>query len=285
VSASPDAAAPQMAKQRRPRRHPLRDPRYLKARRIINSERAALVFTGVLAFILILQGLPRFFAEAVSVGAQTTMNQLRDGKKVSDSDLADAAKELDLANIFDPHNAERLTDLALIHLRNAQHQGLETESGKNELQTSMKLAERGLEQNPANTYAWLRLAEARLERDGGLPSPGVLRALRMSYRTGPYVDQLMPARAQMSLRLWERLDEELQTYASHELAYLWTDGVWAHQKQIIDSVCLNNRAFILAHALRESTAGTTEFDRLYPDFMTPEACRDNASLEKQAPQR
>lgn len=249
--------------------------RFLKWRRAVNNNTSQAIFTGVIGAFLIVLALPRVGSELFSVGASPVRESLDLQKPVKTKDLADAADDLDTAIAIDGADAKRLTDRGLIALIEAERLGVDTEGGKKRLEEGMKFLERGLSENPGNSFAWARLAQARLRRDGG-PSPGVFNALRMSYQTGPYADDIMNVRANLSLQLWERLDAGLKAYAKRELAYLWTDGVWPHQKQIIEDVCNTDRAFVLSQALRDSPEAIAEFDRLYPYLMTPVACREDA---------
>ncbi len=267
-TASLGGAAGELKRHRLKRRR----GRFLKVRRALNHDNAGAVLAAALAVLLIFLAVPRFTAELLGVGSLPTLGQLQRGLPISEPDLAEAVKQLDSAVNIDSHDARRLTDLGLIYLMQAQHQGLDTDGGQAKLLAGMKALEDGLSRSPANSFAWARLAWARLARDQG-PSPGAIKALRMSYLTGPYVDRVMPYRADLSLRLWERLDSELTESATRELTYLWGRS-WDDQKHLMDSVCRYGRAFVLAQALRESSSGIAEFDRLYPYFMTPEACKE-----------
>lgn len=88
--------------------------------------------------------------------------------------------------------------LGLLHMARAD--AVPPERAGRHLRMAARALRRGLARAPAHPGAWARLALARYRLDRSPVS--VLRALRMSLRTGPWLRPLAPARAELTLRLW-----------------------------------------------------------------------------------
>jgi tetratricopeptide (TPR) repeat protein len=238
---------------------------------ILSGFGVAHLVMALAALALALLAVPRFAAQAVLLPIAGDLDALQAGAPLMPDRLDKAGKMLALARRFDPWDGRLSSDLALTELLLAER-GAPLER-RALLETAIADLERGLAQSPANSFAWARLAGARLMHDGQV-SPKMLAALRMSYVTGPYADKIMPFRASLTLSHWEALDPALLSFAKGELIYLWERrGSWeANQLPLITLLCETGRTGLLAATLIEAHRSLAEFDRLYPTHLSPDAC-------------
>jgi len=238
---------------------------------LLSGRGGTLLLMALGALALAVLAAPRFAAQAVLLTIDRQRDALQSRAALTPDALSRARGALTLARRLDPDDGRLSTDLALVELLEAEQASDTTRQKK--LNAAIADLERGLEDAPANSFAWARLAGARLALEGA-PSARMLAALRMSYVTGPYVDKIMPFRASLTLAHWESLDPELVAFAKQELIYLWERrGVWeANQLPLIRLICQNGRTGLLAQTLIENHRSLAEFDKLYPTHLSPDAC-------------
>jgi hypothetical protein len=223
------------------------------------------------AFVLGALAGPRFAAQAVLLPYDEILEALQIGAPLSPLALSETANALRLAHRLDSADGRIATDLALVELDEADGP---TPKRAALLDAAIGDLEAGLSHAPANSFAWARLAGARLAREGA-GSPKMLAALRMSYVTGLYADKIMPFRAALSLGQWDGLDAQLRDLAKRELVYLWERrGAFAeNQLPLMRTLCRTGRVGVLTQALIEGHRSLGEFDKLYPIYLSPDACR------------
>jgi hypothetical protein len=231
---------------------------------------ALLFLFAFAALALLVLSAPRFAAQALLLPVSGALEALQTGAPLTPEQLATTREALARARRLDPADGKLSSDLALIELLQA---GGGAKDRRAQLEAAIADLERSLTEAPTNSFAWARLAGARLALDGA-PSAKMLAALRMSYVTGLYVDKIMPFRASLALSHWESLDAGLADFAKRELIYLWERrGAWAqNQLPLIKLICRTGRTGLLAQALIEAHRSLKEFDKLYPTHLAPEAC-------------
>lgn len=240
-------------------------------RRRFASPATAIIVSVALAAPLFLVGGPEFAAELSVLTARQTVERIRAGEAVDDASLAHADDSFRRAVRFTPGDGGLYTDRALIMLVRAERAGVESDDGKRLIASAVQVLETGLKKSPANGFAWARLAAARLALDGSAAASGIARALEMSYRTSPYAYKLMPVRIDVGFSIYESLDARLRAAVASDIAALWRRS-WADQLRVMALACRHNRAFLVAKALRDSAEARAAFNKLYPDYLTPEGC-------------
>ena len=242
-------------------------------RMAIAGQGSALLLFALGALALAVLAAPRFAAQALLLPIHDELGALQEGTPLAEDRLVRARDALAMARRFDPGDGRLSSDLALIELLEADKAGRGTPERQVKLEGAIADLERGLAESPANSFAWARLAGARLALEGR-PGAKMLAALRMSYATGLYVDKIMPFRAGLALSHWESLDPVLIGFAKRELVYLWERrGAWeANQLPLIKLLCETGRTGLLAQTLIEAHRSLAEFDKLYPTHLSPQGC-------------
>lgn len=241
-----------------------------RLRRVLASRGAAIVLSFAIAVPLLVIAVPRLIAEIFLVPARITLEELRQGAPASDAELEEAARSLAQGLRFAPGNGRLYTDRAWILLLQAERAGFASAQGQALLARATEELKNGLAVDPANGFGWARLAMAQLTAAGTM-TPAIRAALDMSYATTPFEPNLMRLRAELAFIHYDEFDPSLRTRARRDIAFLWS-RTWDDQKVIINLACRNNRAFLIAEALREDKKKLAEFDRLYNAYMTPEGC-------------
>lgn len=110
-------------------------------------------------------------------------------------------------------------DLAQIALANAVELGIDQPAGRNLMPLVMQLEAEALKRNPANSFAWARLAYARYVYNG--PSLLVTEPLLQSIQSGPYEQDLLPSRIVLALATEPYWPEELRAIFPQQLERAW----------------------------------------------------------------
>jgi hypothetical protein len=183
---------------------------------------AAIVPTAALGLALLVLGVPRTIAAWEALAASPTLEKLEIGKiRPTDAELAEAVAGLESAIAWVP-SGRRYADLAFLEVE----QVLRLPPNDVRRKTLLVRAEQhlidGLSANPADGFAWLRLAIVRELSDA--PPRQIALALAQSLDVAPNVRQLWLPRATMLLAYWRYLtvDEVLAMRA--QLRTVWVYG-------------------------------------------------------------
>jgi len=241
-----------------------------RLRRALAARWAAILVSLIIAAPLFAIAAPRLVAEVLLVPARITLEELRQGAPASDATLNEAAQSLARGLRFAPGNGRLHTDRAWVILLQAERAGIASANGRALLEQARQELESGLSRDPANGFGWARLAMEQLAVAGKV-TPAIRAALDMSYATTPFEPNLMRSRAELAFTYYDELDPMLRARAGQDIAFLWSRD-WTDQKAIINHACRNNRAFVIAEALRKDKDKRAEFDRLYKAYMSPEGC-------------
>lgn len=157
--------------------------------------------------LLLALAVPRFMAAAISAPYDQTMRDMGDGTKVGavSQDMLKAAALSRKRALRWQDNPRLWTDLGALQLEQAEAAGLTTVQGRELAVRSLDSHRRGLTLDPAQPYAWLRLAKAELVTTG--MTPALNPSLQMSVRTAPREPQLVLDRLELAFTVWPMLDK------------------------------------------------------------------------------
>lgn len=110
-------------------------------------------------------------------------------------------------------------DLAQIVLADAYEAGITKMAGRQMMPEVLRLETEALKRNPANAYAWSRLAFARFVYNG--PSRLVAEPLVQSIQAAPYEPPLLPSRIVLALKVEKYWTPELATLFPQQLERAW----------------------------------------------------------------
>jgi hypothetical protein len=152
---------------------------------------SCLIFAALSAFLLA-TAVPSLLAALIRLPSDATVESLSAGQAASQAELEALVVASAAARRFVP-NPRYSTDIAAAHLRQAMVASAGS-SDRNRLVTDAMTALRsGLAEQPANSFAWARLAQAMalVDRDPAAPLP----AWRLSIDTAPAEPRLAGWRA------------------------------------------------------------------------------------------
>lgn len=163
-------------------------------------------------------GLPALYAGlALSVSANL-QEKFYSGATVSDAELDELAlRRRQLLFFWDGWLGH--DDLAQITLVRAEKLGLHKPEGRALMPEIMRLEQEALRRNPANAYAWARLAYARLVYNG--PSRLVLEPLLLSIASAPYEPSLMASRIMLLLDTQPYWAASTEHLFKRQLGFAW----------------------------------------------------------------
>jgi len=168
--------------------------------------------------LLLLISAPRFAASLYAVPGDYVVWLIGKGVTVERGKLEVLWKSRELAaRLVD---SERYwSQMALAGAAMGNQAGWSAEGSASLLERTRRAQEKGLSLNPVNPYSWLRLAYMA-EAAGG-DGGEAAAALVMSYKTGPFIDELAEQRLRLSAKLWDDLGEDIHGRALAEAKYLW----------------------------------------------------------------
>jgi hypothetical protein len=172
---------------------------------------------------LLVLALPRFVSAVVMLPVEPVLDALQEGRPVSDEDLARFASRSSIARQFSS-SGRLATDLAAAKLAQAERLPTRAQTERRELvEEAAALLEEGLAASPANSFAWARLAYARVLKDGA--GAGAADAWRMSVLTGPAEPRLALWRTRLGLALTPYFIEGDHDLLDRQIRFAWrADG-------------------------------------------------------------
>jgi hypothetical protein len=238
------------AKGARPRRHRL-PPR--------RGAIVAIAIPVALGIALLVLSVPRTIAAWEALAARSVLDELAVGKSTpSDAALADGVGGLKRAISWVPSSA-RLADLAFLEVE----QVLRLPPSNPERAVLLASAERhlvdSLAANPADGFAWLRLAVVREQI--GAPPREVAEALAQSLDMAPNTRSLWLPRATLLLRYWRYLTVDELLAMRAQLRTIWTFGKAMRLSLFIAADRLGE-APMISWGIGDDPAGQAEFEEL-----------------------
>lgn len=167
--------------------------------------------------LLVALAVPRFMAAAISAPYDQTLRDMGDAAKAgSVSQEAISAAILSRKRALRWQDSPRLwTDLGALQLEQAEAAGLATPKGRELATRSLDSHRQGLALDPAQPYAWLRLAKAELVTTG--MTPALNPPLQMSVRTAPREPQLVLDRLDLAFTVWPMLDKTTRAMMNEQI--------------------------------------------------------------------
>ncbi len=235
----------------------------------------AYVMPAIVGLLLVALAVPRALTEVRLVPADSVLEKIRRTpvEELNSADnqksLKGAVQDLEAASRIHNGNADIYADLAFAELGQLDVVGPNTTEGKALLDSAIGNLEESLKRNPANSFAWVRLASALVYKEGKV-TPDALEALRWSYRTGPLIEKLAYFRTDLGIRLYGELDFDLKQSLSEEIAFYFSIN-WPARLELMALTCKLEAAFIVQNAL-SGVLEQKELDQFYRNFMSPAAC-------------
>jgi hypothetical protein len=182
----------------------------------------AAALSAVLGAALLVLGVPRTIAAWEALAAHPALEKLEIGKvRPSDQELAEAVAGLGRAVAWVP-SARRYADLAFLEVEQALRLPLNDPGRAAVLARAEQHLVDSLLANPADGFAWLRLAIVR--EQSGAPPRAIAIALAQSLDVAPNVRQLWLPRATMLLAYWRFFTVEELLAMRAQLRTIWTMG-------------------------------------------------------------
>lgn len=179
----------------------------------------AIVSCAGLGILLMTLAVPRTIAAWSAFAARPALDTIFNGRTPSDSDLNAAVLELEYAVSWSSSGG-RLTNLALLRAVQAERLPFDSPQRQELLMQAEDLLIRGLSDNPADGYAWLRLAVVRSLL--GAESRRVVDALMQSVDTAPNARHLWLSRIEMILRYWPDFSVDELLMMRSQIRTIWT---------------------------------------------------------------
>ena len=238
---------------------------------------------AVIGLLIIGLAVPRLIAEVRLVPAEAVLEKLRltPVDKVSTASTQKSLKQVEAdlqaaAKIHDG-NPDIFADLAFAQLSQLDVIDATSPEATELLTKAIGNLEESLRRNPANSFAWARLASALVFKDGRVTAEA-LDALRWSYRTGPFMEKLAYFRTDLGIRIYRELDFDLKQRLSEEIEFFFQIN-WAARLELLSLGCKHKAAFIIQNAIA-GILDTKELDSYYTSFLSPTACKHIAESRK-----
>ena len=233
----------------------------------------------LLGVLLIAFAVPRVATEVRTIPADVVLERLRStpveelNNASNQKTLKNVVQDLEAAKKLHDGNADVYADMAFAQLSQLDAIGVDTAEGQDLLLKAIGNLEESLRRNPANSFAWVRLASALVYKEGKV-TPEVLEALRWSYHTGPLIEKLAYFRTDLGIRLYRELDFDLQQSLREEIAFFFSIN-WTARLELLALTCKHEAAYIVQNAI-SGILEPHELDEYYRDFMSPAACANAA---------
>jgi hypothetical protein len=218
------------------------------------------LLSAVLGGLLLYLAIPRTLAAWASLEAQPAISTMQNGQRPSDSGQAEGIAGLQRALSWTT-SARRLTDLALLELEQAEQLATTDSVGRRRLLVSAQghlLA--GLAEDPANGFAWLRLALVREHLQA--PPSAVAEALLQSVDVAPNMRKLWMPRAIMLLAYWRQLTPDEMPVLRNQLRTIWNSHE-TYRYQLVRAAHQTGQTLLLQWAIGDDSASLEEFQRIY----------------------
>jgi hypothetical protein len=206
---------------------------------------------------LVWLGLPRLLGATARQPARAVLWALRDGKPLTDADLARGEAALERSRRWSGTPAYALSDLALLKLLRLE-QGEEDGRAARYLAGALEAQEAGLAQAPAGGNGWARLAYARYRRSG--LSEATRDALELSLLSGGLDLTLLSFRLELILHEWDALGPEFHEAARGEIHQMTRHGRPGYDA-LVEIYLASPRAGVIDAALADSPAQQAQFSR------------------------
>lgn len=227
-----------------------------------NSRFIAIGFAAALAVLLLALATPRLVSGLAAGPFDETVRALGRGLDVSQSDVRIArSSRITALNWSD--NARHASDLGALNYALAVRQPRNSEIRARLISDAIESDRRAISLAPTNAFSWIRLAQAKVERDG--VGADTAPYLRMSYRTAAHDPRIVLPRLNFALAIWDELPADVQGLTADQirLAMRW------YPLELVRQTRARYRLAEVRDALRDDPAARARFNLLY--FLRREA--------------
>ncbi|MEI6986740.1 MAG: hypothetical protein WCK65_11475 [Rhodospirillaceae bacterium] len=213
---------------------------------------------GMVSFVIGLGllglAIPRTIVAFVALPARPMIVALGDERILDNSDISGAVTAL--SNAMSWSDAARLrTDIALLLIGSANQAVADMPLRHQRLREAEGMLRQGLAGNPANGFAWVRLALVCEALDG--PSRTVAAATVMAVRTSPGERRLRVAALGLAMRNHAYLSQLESATIDHYLASAWRDETY--RRAWMRGVRAHSAEAMIWNAMADDPGGTAEF--------------------------
>jgi hypothetical protein len=224
-----------------------------------------LLITSALGLALLGLAIPRTVAAWMSIEAQPALDALQNGKRPADAELARGVTALQGAILW-AQSARRLTDLALLELEQAERLPAGDPARASLLARAEDHLVGGVTANPANGFAWLRLAIVRELRQE--PPRLVASSLVQSLDVAPNMRKLWLPRASMLFSYWRHLMVDELVAVRVQVRTIWFSDK-AMRLALLQQADRSGQVLLIPWAIGEDAQALAEFDLLRQSLATP----------------
>ena len=217
----------------------------------------AVLVSGLLGAGLLVLAIPRTVAAWASLAAEPAIEKIQLGKTVSEAELEVGTAGLQRALAW-TSSARRLTDLALLELVRAEGLGYLDHRRAKLLAEAEEHVTAGLMSNPANGFAWLRLAVIRELR--GAHGREVASALAQSVDMAPNMRRLWIPRCGLILRYWGAFTEDELLSMRRQIRTIWS--VPGERTALLAVAMSSGHDVMIGWALADDPEAFLEFMRI-----------------------
>lgn len=239
-----------------------------KARRAPPAVLVILGFCLVVGVALVILGIPRTIGAWIGMPAAPVIRELLQDRSPSPARLREAIDAQRRSTAWDPA-PRRLTDLAYLELALAQRSPVGEARATSLAEAEAHVSE-GLLRNPADPFAWIRLALIRHLR--GAEPRDVVVALIQSVDMGPNTNPIWLLRAQLFLTYSDALTEDERHVLRGQLRTIWTATPRLRQelrKPLLTIAWLLGKLDVLGAALRDDPEMRAQFDSAAQGLLQP----------------
>jgi len=220
------------------------------------SRLSAIGFATILALLLLGLATPRLVSGLVSGPFDETVRALGRGMEVSQGDARIArASRITALSWYD--NTRYASDLGALNFALASRQPRGSDIRSELIAEAIKSDSHAISLAPSNAFSWIRLAQAKVERDG--VGAEVAPYLRMSYRTAAHDPRIVLPRLNFALAIWDELPEDVQMLTADQirLAMRW------YPLELVRQTRARYRLSEVRDALRDDPTTRARFNLLY----------------------
>lgn len=181
-------------------------------------ELAAAALLAIMGVLLLALGIPRTVAAWESLAALPAIRNVQYNRPPTFEELVEGDRGLTAALKWIP-SAERLTDLAMLELEEAYRFGPSDPQRAKFLDSAERHLVAGLIANPADGFAWMRLAQIKEAK--GAPPRDIAALIAQSTDVAPNMRRLWLARARMYLTYWRYLNNDEFLAMRNQFRTIW----------------------------------------------------------------
>lgn len=212
---------------------------------------------AALGLALLVLAVPRTIAAWFALGAAPALDKLQMDKSPYDAELVTGISALERSIFWIP-SGKRLTDLVLLLAVQAERLPPDDPRREDLLKQSEQHLVNGLLANPADGFAWLRLAVVRELR--GEQSQQIAVALAQSIDVAPNMRRLWLFRAALVLRHWRSFSVDDLMAMQSQLRTIWS--VQSYRLPLLQLADKLGQGPILRWALSGDATAESEYDQL-----------------------